>query len=148
MELPLPLLSEAAVAAYLTRRFADAGLPAGLVRLVHQRTEGNPLFMVTVVEDWVRRGWLVQADAGWTLQVELAALASTVPDGLRQMMEQQLERLSPMEQRVLEVGAPLHLLGRSRGGGPGARGGRSRGLVRWAGPATTVAGGVWRASLA
>ena len=66
MELLLPLLSEAAVAAYLTRRFADAGLPAGLAHLVHQRTEGHPLFMVTVVDDWVRRGWLVQADAGWT----------------------------------------------------------------------------------
>jgi hypothetical protein len=103
--LPLPLLSEAAVAAYLTRRFPDASLPAGLAHLVHQRTEGNPLFMVTVVEDWVRRGWLVKADAGWTLHAELAALASTVPEGLRQMMEQQLERLSPMEQRVLEVGS-------------------------------------------
>ena len=80
-------------------------LPAGLARLVHQRTEGNPLFMVTVVEEWVRRGWLVPADGGWTLRVELAAVAGTVPEGLRQMLEQQLERLSPMEQRVLEVGS-------------------------------------------
>jgi predicted ATPase/DNA-binding winged helix-turn-helix (wHTH) protein len=104
-ELPLPLLPEAAVTAYLTTRFPDACLPAGLARLVHQRTEGNPLFMVTVVEDWVRRGWLVQADGGWALRVELAAFASTVPESLRQMLEQQLERLSPMEQRVLEVGS-------------------------------------------
>jgi predicted ATPase len=61
-ELPLPLLPEAAVAAYLGTRFPDARLPAGLARLVHQRTEGNPLFMVTVVEEWVRRGWLAPAD--------------------------------------------------------------------------------------
>src|SRR4030095_14401371 len=104
-ELPLSLLSEAAVATYLTRRFADADLSAGLARLVHQRTEGHPLFMVTVVEDWVRRGWLVQADAGWTLQGELAAVTSTVPEDLLQMMEQQLECLSAMEQRVLEGGS-------------------------------------------
>jgi predicted ATPase/DNA-binding winged helix-turn-helix (wHTH) protein len=104
-ELPLPLLTEVAVAAYLTRRFPDAGLSAGLAHLVHQRTEGNPLFMVTVVEDWVRRGWLVQANAGWTLQAELAAVASTVPESLRKMLEQQLERLSPVEQRVLAVGS-------------------------------------------
>ena len=58
-ELPLPLLPEAAVAPYLVTRFPDARLPAGLTRLVHQRTEGHPLFMVTVVEDWVRRGWLL-----------------------------------------------------------------------------------------
>jgi DNA-binding winged helix-turn-helix (wHTH) protein/predicted ATPase len=104
-ELPLPLLPETAVTAYLTTRFPDARLPAGLARLVHQRTEGNPLFMVTVVEDWVRRGWLVPADGGWTLRVERAAVASTVPESLRQMLEQQLERLSPMDQRVLEVGS-------------------------------------------
>jgi predicted ATPase len=72
---------------------------------VHQRTEGNPLFMVSVVEDWVRRGWLAQADGHWILRVGLAALAVTVPEGLRQMLEQQLDRLSPMEQRVLEVGS-------------------------------------------
>ena len=104
-ELALPLLSEAAVADYLAVRFPDAQLPAGLARLVHQRTEGNPLFMVQVVEDWVRRGWLVQVDGRWTLQVGLAALAVTVPDGLRQMLEQHLDRLSPMEQQVLEVGS-------------------------------------------
>jgi predicted ATPase len=104
-ELPLPLLPEAAVTAYLTTRFPDAYLPAGLARLVHQRTEGNPLFMVTVVEDWVRRGWLGPADGAWPLRVEWATVASTVPESLRQMLEQQLERLSPMDQRVLEVGS-------------------------------------------
>jgi DNA-binding winged helix-turn-helix (wHTH) protein/predicted ATPase len=104
-ELSLTLLTEAAVADYLVVRFPDAQLPAGLARLVHQRTEGNPLFMVQVVEDWVRRGWLVQVDGHWTLQVGLAALAVTVPEGLRQMLEQHLDRLSPMEQQVLEVGS-------------------------------------------
>jgi len=104
-ELPLTLLSEAAVADYLATRFPEARLPAELARLVHQRTEGNPLFMVSVVEDWVRRGWLAQVDGCWTLRVGLAALAVTVPEGLRQMLEQQLDRLSPMEQRVLEVGS-------------------------------------------
>ena len=104
-ELPLTLLSEAAVADYLVARFPEAQFPAGLARLVHQRTEGNPLFMVSVVEDWVRRGWLAQVDGRWTLQVGLAALGVTVPEDLQQMLEQQLNRLSPMEQRVLEVGS-------------------------------------------
>jgi predicted ATPase len=104
-ELPLTLFPEAAVADYLAARFPDAQLPAGLAHLVHQRTEGNPLFMVQVVEDWVRRGWLAQVDRHWTLRVGLAALAVTVPEGLRQMLEQYLDRLSPMEQQVLEVGS-------------------------------------------
>ena len=104
-ELALPLLSEAAMADYLAARLPDAQLPTELAHLVHQRTEGNPLFMVQVVEDWVRRGWLIQVDRHWTLRVGLAALAVTVPDGLQQMLEQHLDRLSPMEQQVLEVGS-------------------------------------------
>jgi predicted ATPase len=74
-ELPLTLFPEAAVADYLAVRFPDAQLPAGLARLVHRRTEGNPLFMVQVVEDWVRRGWLVQVDERWTLRVEAGRLS-------------------------------------------------------------------------
>jgi predicted ATPase len=58
-ELPLPLLPETAVEDSLATRFSDTHLPAGLARLVHQHTEGNPLFMVTLVEDWVRCGWPV-----------------------------------------------------------------------------------------
>jgi predicted ATPase len=104
-DLPLPLLPETAVAAYLARRFPDAQLPAGLARLVHQRTEGHPLFMVTVVEEWMRRGWLVPAAEGWTLRVALAEIASLVPESVRQMLEHQLARLSPLEQQVLEVGS-------------------------------------------
>jgi len=78
-ELPLPLLPEVAVVAFLARRFPDAHLPAGLARLVHQRTEGQPLFMVTLVEEWVRRGWLVPVDGGWTLRVALAACDLLAP---------------------------------------------------------------------
>jgi predicted ATPase len=104
-ELPLPLLSETAVAAYLAWRFPDARLPAGLARLVHQRTEGHPLFMITAVEEWMRRGWLVPAAEGWTLGVAPAELASRVPESVRQMLEHQLARLSPVEQQVLEVGS-------------------------------------------
>src|SRR5215510_12469343 len=89
-ELPLTLLSEAAVADYLAARFSEAHFPAGLARLLHQRTEGNPLFMVSVVEDWVRRGWLAQVDGRWTLRVGLAALGVIVPEDLQQMLEQQL----------------------------------------------------------
>src|SRR6266571_5516433 len=69
-ELPLTPLSEAAEAKYLAVRFAG-GVTTGsalwssdtaagrsplqrLAQIVHQRTEGNPLFMVTVVADLVR----------------------------------------------------------------------------------------------
>src|SRR5215831_1507443 len=52
VELPLTLLSEDAVAVYLAGRFPGLPRVDQLGRLVHQRTEGNPLFMVMLVESW------------------------------------------------------------------------------------------------
>jgi DNA-binding winged helix-turn-helix (wHTH) protein len=55
-ELALTWLTEVAVAEYLTARFPGTALPSELAHLVHRRTEGNPLFMVNVVDAWEGQG--------------------------------------------------------------------------------------------
>jgi predicted ATPase len=100
-ELALTLLTEAAVAEYLTARFPGTTLPDGLVRLVYQRTEGNPLFMVNVVDAWEAQGWLEEGAGTEGRQAGVDELAQGVPESLRQMLVQQLEQLSHEEQRVL-----------------------------------------------
>jgi DNA-binding winged helix-turn-helix (wHTH) protein/predicted ATPase len=102
-ELALALLTEAAVAAYLRARFPGTALPNGLARLVHQRTEGNPLFMVNVVDAWEAQGWLEVVEGRRRLRMGMDELAQGVPEGLRQMLAQQFERLSLEEQLVLEA---------------------------------------------
>jgi hypothetical protein len=57
-ELLLPYLSEAGITTYLVQRFGEAVFSPALVRALHQRTNGNPLFLVTVVEEMVRQGRL------------------------------------------------------------------------------------------
>src|SRR2546425_3356845 len=118
-ELRLTPLSEVAVTKYLAVRFAG-GVTTGsglwssdtaagrsplqrLAQIVHQRTEGNPLFMVTVVDDLVRQGLLRQSKGGWELKVGIEEVAARVPESLQQMIEKQLERLSPEDQRLLEA---------------------------------------------
>ena len=66
-ELHLGEWSEAGVAAYLTQRGAGAEVPAALVRVLTQRTDGHPLFLVTVVDELVRQGRLQVAPTGWVL---------------------------------------------------------------------------------
>ena len=66
-ELPLDLLSESAVADYLAARFPGGGLPQGLPRLLHERTEGHPLFLVNLVDDWLAQGVLVASRTTKTL---------------------------------------------------------------------------------
>ena len=49
-------LQESAIVSYLTQRFGRAALPEGFARFLHQRTTGNPLFLVTIVDALVQQG--------------------------------------------------------------------------------------------
>src|SRR5262249_48462387 len=89
IELRLPLLSEAEVAAFVAERFSHG--TENLAPVVYARTEGNPLFMVKVIEYLVDQGSLADAE-----KIE-------TPRNIRQMIERNLQRLSPDEQRILEA---------------------------------------------
>jgi predicted ATPase len=103
IELPLACLTAEAVAAYLAARFPQQQFPAALARWLHQRTDGQPLFLVTLVQALVERGVLHAQDGRWTVLEGLDALTLEVPESLRQLLEQQITRLPLTAQRVLEV---------------------------------------------
>jgi DNA-binding winged helix-turn-helix (wHTH) protein len=102
-QLPLPMLSERAVADFLAVRFPGAVLPPSLVRTIHRRTDGNPLFVVEVAEHWVAQGMLARGTDGWTTCVAPDDIEASAPDGLREMIEQQLEQTSDVDRRILEA---------------------------------------------
>src|SRR5207245_8897472 len=79
------------------------GFPESLVRWLHQRTEGHPFFLVNLVESLIAQGDLVQREGRWVLQARIEASDMGVPESSGQMIEQQLARLSPEAQRVVEV---------------------------------------------
>lgn len=99
----VPHLSEAAIGEYLARRFTGHKLPTAVSAQLHQRTEGNALFMVGVVDDWLHRGLLAAADGACKLTASLEELVRSVPDSFVRMIERELSRLSPFEQCVLEA---------------------------------------------
>jgi DNA-binding winged helix-turn-helix (wHTH) protein/predicted ATPase len=108
-ELSLGLLSERDVTAYLERRLAkrdaaQAVLPVqNLARVIYQRTEGNPFFMVGLADYLEAQGLLVNSEGEGKWQGQLAAVKQGVPDNLRQFIEQQIARLSPEEQLILQT---------------------------------------------
>jgi DNA-binding winged helix-turn-helix (wHTH) protein/predicted ATPase len=102
-ELALTWLTPAAVAEYLRARFPGPALPSALAHLVHQRTDGNPLFMVNVVDAWEGQGWLQEIEGERRLRISLDELAQGVPESLRQMLAELLARLHMEEQRLLEA---------------------------------------------
>ena len=50
-----------------------------MAQTIHQRTEGNPLFMVHVVEYLLAQGVLVQGAEQWDLQRTLDLVQQGVP---------------------------------------------------------------------
>jgi predicted ATPase len=102
-ELALELLTEADVGRYLSLRFPDSGLVPGLVRAIHGHTDGNPLFMVTVVEALVQDGWLVPIEGRWEAKPGAEQAATAVPPSLAQMVEQQFDALGADDQNVLQA---------------------------------------------
>src|SRR4030095_767473 len=70
-ELPLEYLTNEAVAEFLMLKFPCHQFPTGLARMIHQRTEGNPLFMVKMAEYLVDEKIIVEHEGNWRLQVEL-----------------------------------------------------------------------------
>ena len=97
------VLGEADVDAYLAARFPAHRFPEGLGRLIHERTDGNPLFLTDVVDDLVRQGSIVRAGDGWEVRKALEEIGHSVPDSLRHMIDRQLDRLNPDQRRLLEA---------------------------------------------
>ncbi|MEO8122498.1 MAG: AAA family ATPase, partial [Burkholderiales bacterium] len=106
-ELALGLLDAAAIAALLSNRFGKlTGVSVeALAAFVHRRTEGNALFVVTLVEDMVRRGLLAPEPGGWHFDAQHAELASDLPESLRQLVQLQFGNLDATERRLIEAAA-------------------------------------------
>ncbi|MGH9767360.1 MAG: ATP-binding protein, partial [Blastocatellia bacterium] len=102
-ELALEFLSEAAVGEYLAARFPESRLPAKLAPLIHERTEGSPLFMVNVIDYLIDRGLIAQVGGKWEFKVETEKINLETPENVRQMIEKQIDRLGIEDQRVLEA---------------------------------------------
>jgi DNA-binding winged helix-turn-helix (wHTH) protein len=102
-EIALGPLNEAQVLDYLVAEQPESPLPDGLATLVYQHSEGNPLFMVAALDHLIGRGFIARGKGSWQLRRPLNEIELAVPESLREMIEVQIERLSPEEQRVLEV---------------------------------------------
>jgi hypothetical protein len=104
-ELSLELLGEAAVVDYLRERFAGHAFPSELAPIINRRTEGNPLFMVSLIEELVARGFIVRHDERWELRAALEELEVSVPESLRQMIERRMGQLEEDERQLLAAGS-------------------------------------------
>lgn len=100
-ELALDFLNNAEVAEFLHRIFPAHAFPDQLAHVIHRRTDGNPLFLVNVVDYLRSQGMLAEHTDGARLTVELAEVQAALPQSLQLMIDKQLDRLTVEQQHVL-----------------------------------------------
>ena len=100
-QISLERLEEYDVAEYLSLAFIDGDFPTALANVIYGHSGGNALFMVTILQDMVKKGLIAQAKGRWKLMVPLEKVDPSVPETLDQLIEAQFQQLSTVEQRVL-----------------------------------------------
>jgi predicted ATPase/DNA-binding winged helix-turn-helix (wHTH) protein len=112
-ELVLQPLSRPAVRELLSRELNQASLPRGLDEFVYQRSEGNPLFVIALLRHLIVQQYLVREETGegilWRQLAPFPEVDTGLPDELLQMIELEVERLSPNDQRLLEAASLINV---------------------------------------
>jgi DNA-binding winged helix-turn-helix (wHTH) protein/tetratricopeptide (TPR) repeat protein len=102
-ELPLKPLTVDNVANYLSA-LSNFPPPRFLAKLLHDRSEGNPLFMTAMLDHFMQEGLLLLGENGW-ITAEGMESASSAPPSLTRIVESEIEKLDVHEQVVLEAGS-------------------------------------------
>lgn len=100
-EVPLSFLSENGIASYLHNRL-NGQVPSGLAHQLHERSEGNPLFVTTLVNSWIANGLLRQRGDRWAISEAADTKPLGAPDSLRRTIEEQVDQLPLIEREILE----------------------------------------------
>ena len=102
-ELRLDRLSRAEVERHLALRFGDEQVTSALSEPLFERTQGQPLFIASLLNYFVDQQLIFEVDGAWRLDSETAISRSDVPSDLINMITHQIDRLTEDERQLLEV---------------------------------------------
>lgn len=102
-ELRLDGLSQAEVERHLALRFQDEDLASALATPMFRRTQGQPLFMASLLDHFVNQHAIVEVDGAWRLESDTAIPLDAVPGDLINMITHRIDRLTEDERQLLEV---------------------------------------------
>ena len=101
-QLAVPPLPLAAVRGLLLARLGTRVLPDGLAEAIHQRTDGNALYLTALVEEFGSDGLSALALSP-AESLRARAIDVSLPSSLRLLIEQQLERLGTEALSMIEA---------------------------------------------
>jgi DNA-binding winged helix-turn-helix (wHTH) protein/tetratricopeptide (TPR) repeat protein/type II secretory pathway predicted ATPase ExeA len=98
----LESIDESCISDYLTARLEHPPSPA-LAALTFSRTDGFPLFIDALVDQWLETGLVQKLNGHWAAAAAEDELLEGVPENLSQLIEQQLAGLQEEERLLLET---------------------------------------------
>jgi class 3 adenylate cyclase/predicted ATPase len=102
-ELRLDRLSRAEVEHHLALRFGNEELVSTLVEPLFGRTQGQPLFVASLLDFYINQQVVFEVDGAWRLSREAAISQDVVPNDLINMISHQMDLLTEDERQLLEV---------------------------------------------
>ena len=105
-EIAVSLLDQPEVETYLRARLGGDP-PQRLSALVHHRSEGNPLFMVTYVSDLLAHGCLARGDGGWEIRRPRREIEVLFPTQLKAVLDRRVDRLEANDLELLECASVI-----------------------------------------
>ncbi len=103
LEASLDRLNLSEVERLLALRFSSGALSSAIAARVFARTEGQPLFVVALVDHFVAQGAIVNTDGEWRIADQSLQLEATLPGDIREMILQKVARLSTVERALLDA---------------------------------------------
>ncbi len=97
----LEFLSQPDVERYLSVTFPGHAFPTGFAALVHAKTEGNPLFLVDLLQYLRDRHVLADEGGRWVLAQAVPDLGRELPQSVRSMIQRLIDQLTDDERRLL-----------------------------------------------
>lgn len=101
--IPLEFLDQQDITHYLSAAFPCHHFPEQLPSIIHQQSDGNPLFMVNLLQYLQDMDFLKNIDGQWQMLKNISTTDRCIPDDLELMINQQVEQLDSQCQTFLEV---------------------------------------------
>lgn len=101
-EIALDVLKTEDIANYLNLRFSPNDFPGELAGLIRKRTDGQPLFTVSLLEFLAVRGDIANTNSHWRLAMPLGEMDLEIPDSVRAMIRRKSEALDAGSRLALQ----------------------------------------------
>jgi serine/threonine protein kinase/tetratricopeptide (TPR) repeat protein len=101
-EIALDSWSREHIAEYVDATFAPNDFPAELISLIHEKTEGHPLFAANLLQYLGERGDLSKTNNHWSLARPLKEMTLEAPESVRGMISKKIDALDSEERRALQ----------------------------------------------